>query len=86
MPNIARLGDPTNNGGAIAPGPLNLNNVFVEGLPISIVGDNVPQHGIGTILTGALNVFCYDSPVTITGSVCSDGSQVIALSLITTAD
>jgi len=83
--------DTTNGGGLIQPGPLNLLNVFVEGFPISILGDIItphsshPVHVGATVIIGSPTVYSYGANVTLNGSLCSCGHIVEAHSIKTTA-
>lgn len=78
MPNAAKVG--VSLAGGIISGP-GCSTVFVEGAPLSLVGDSISPHGItphdlSIITTGSLLVIAEGLPVVRVGDFASCGHAV----------
>jgi uncharacterized Zn-binding protein involved in type VI secretion len=78
MPNAAKVGESLAGGTITGPG---CSTVFVEGLPLSVVGDTVAPHGIAphnssAIVTGSTLVLAEGLPVVRVGDLASCGHTV----------
>lgn len=93
MPNVARLGDPTQTATCppghdknpwVGPGVLNSasSDVFIENIPIVRLGDTValgdPLHPQGSVVAGSPDVFANYIPVARLGDTTVNGAGWIS--------
>lgn len=84
MPLAARIADPTNHPGAIAPGPGKPPRVFIEKMMGARVGDMhvcafpppAGPHPPNKIEAGSVTVYLGGMPAARVGDLCSCGAQV----------
>ncbi len=81
MAGVSKIGDLCSGHGNCRSRPIitGSSNVFVNGVPVSKVGDSLAVHCThpGTIITGSVGIFVNGSPIASVGSSVDCGSVII---------